>query len=54
MARLLSSAEGMVEVLARCEENSMRSQRPLRDWEGAGGDLYYSNNFLSVVVSKEM
>ena len=35
--------------LFSCEENSMRSQRPLRDWEGVSGDLYYSNNFLSVV-----
>ena len=22
-----------VEVLARCEENTMRSHRPIRDWE---------------------
>jgi len=54
LTRLLETVEREVEVLARCEENSMRSQRPLRDWEGVGGDLYYSNNFLSVVVSKKM
>ena len=53
LARLLETVEGEVDVLVRCEENSMRSQRPLRDWEGVGGDLYYSNNFFSVVVSKK-
>jgi len=49
---MLDTVECEVEVLARCEENGMRSQRPLRDWEGVGGDLYYSNNFLSVVSKK--
>ena len=31
-----------VEVLARCEENNMRSHRPIRDWEqDRDKDIFY-------------
>ena len=39
-----------MEVLVNCEENTMRSHRPIRDWEmDEERDVFYSNQFISVV-----
>ena len=39
-----------VEVMPRYEEDSMRSHRPIRDWEqDRDKDVFYSNHFISVV-----
>ena len=39
-----------MEILVNCEENKMRSHRPIRDWEmDEENDVFYSNQFLSVV-----
>ena len=39
-----------MEILVNCEENKMRSHRPIRDWEmDDEKDVFYSNQFLSVV-----
>lgn len=54
LARLLDIVQGEVEVLERCSTNTMRSHRPIRDWERDGDrDLFYSNQFLSVVRRKD-
>jgi len=50
LARFLEHCDKEVEVLARCEENNMRSHRPIRDWEqDRDKDVFYSNQFISVV-----
>jgi hypothetical protein len=37
-------------MLARCEENNMRSNRPIRDRkQDRGKDVFYSNKFIGVV-----
>ena len=42
-----------MEVLVRCQENPMRSHRPVRDWErDEDRDVFYSNQFVSVVRRK--
>ena len=50
LARFLAHCDQEVEVLVRCEENNMRSHRPIRDWEqDRDRDVFYSNQFISVV-----
>ena len=50
LARLLDTVDGEVEVLVSCQENVMRSQRPVRDWaREEGRDVFYSNQYVSVV-----
>lgn len=54
LVRFQEHCEQEVEVLARCEENTMRSHRPIRDWElDCDKDVFYSNQFLSVVKYTE-
>ena len=39
-----------LEILVNCEINTMRSHRPIRDWEmDHENDVFYSNQFISVV-----
>jgi len=53
LARLITTVEEDVEVLVRCQENPMRSHRPVRDWErDQDRDVFYSNQFVSVVRRK--
>jgi len=54
LERLHGCSSEDVEVLAKCEENKMRSHRPIRDWElDNDKDVFYSNQFVSVVRSKQ-
>jgi len=48
--RFLVHCDQEVEVLVKAKENSMRSHRPIRDWElDRDRDVFYSNQFISVV-----
>ena len=50
MERFSQHCQQDVEILVNCEENKMRSHRPIRDWEmDEENDVFYSNQFLSVV-----
>lgn len=50
LRRFLEYCEAEVEILVKCEENPMRSHRPIRDWElDQDKDVFYSNQFLNVV-----
>jgi len=50
LARFLTHCEKEVEVLVRAEVNTMRSHRPIRDWEqDRDRDVFYSNQYISVV-----
>ena len=54
LARLLSVAQQEVEVVIRCQENPMRSHRPIRNWEcDHDRDVFYSNQYISVVKLAE-
>jgi len=49
--RLLKHS-GDLDILVNCQENEMRSHRPIRDWElDNDNDVFYSNQFVSVVRS---
>jgi len=45
--------EEEVEVLAKCVENGMRGRRPVRDHAREDGDVFYNNQFISVLKIKE-
>ena len=42
-----------VELLIECQQNTMRSYRPIRDWEMDNDqDVFYSNQYINVVKLK--
>ena len=41
--------EEEVEVLAKCVESGMRGRRPVRDLARENGDVFYNNQFISVL-----
>ena len=50
LLRFKEHCEEEIEILVECEENSMRSHRPKRDWEQeCNKDVFYDNYFISVV-----
>ena len=52
LQRLLKYCD--VEVLVS-QENPMRSRRPCRDWENdQDSDVFYSNQFVTIVASKQV
>ena len=45
--------EEEVEVLAKCVESGMRGRRPVRDHAREDGDVFYINQFISVLKTRE-
>jgi hypothetical protein len=37
----------------KCVENGIRGRRPVRDHAREDGDVFYNNNFISVVRTRE-
>ena len=54
LERFTSQCQQEVEILTSCEQNKMRSHRPIRDWEmDQENDVFYSNQLLTVVRSRD-
>ena len=50
LQRFTEHCDQEVEILVNCQENKMRSHRPIRDWEmDREMDVFYSNQFITVV-----
>ena len=53
MSRFLEHCHRDVDILVNCQENVMRSHRPVRDWDNEDDkDVFYSNQYISVVKLK--
>ena len=53
MSRFLEHCDNDVDILVKCQLNTMRSHRPIRDWEmDDDKDVFYSNQYVSVVRLK--
>lgn len=53
MARFLEHCDTDVDILINCQQNVMRSHRPIRDWEmDDDKDVFYSNQYINVVRLK--
>jgi len=51
LKRFLDVSNSDLDILVNCAENSMRSHRPIRDWEMLEEkDVFYSNQYFSVVM----
>ena len=51
LQRFLDASDSGVDILVNCEENPMRSYRPIRDWEmDDEKDVFYSNQYINVIM----
>jgi hypothetical protein len=50
IARILDYRKDSLTVYLKCKKNPFASKRPYRDWGGENCDVFFQNNFITLVT----